>query len=86
MWDTIGWVISSEPRRIVLEATSEGPITPKEISEKKEVRMEYVSRSLSNLVDKNLVECLNPDAHKGRLYTITNDGEKILSSIDNNGL
>lgn len=86
MWDTIGWIISSKPRIFVLKATDTGPITPKEISDKENIRMEYVSRSLSELSEKNLVECLNPDAHKGRLYNITEEGKKILSKMEENDL
>ena len=86
MWDMVGWIISSNPRRLVLEATEDGPITPKEISDKMDIRMEYVSRALSELSDEDLVECLNPEAHKGRLYMITEDGEEILSVIEESEL
>lgn len=86
MWDLTGWIISSDPRRLVLEATMDGPITPKKVSDKKDIRMEYVSRSLSELSERNLVECLNPEAHKGKLYKITGKGEDVISKIDENGL
>lgn len=64
----------------------DGPITPKKVSDKKDIRMEYVSRSLSELSERNLVECLNPEAHKGKLYRITSKGEDVISKIDENGL
>lgn len=86
MWDLAGWVISSDPRRSVLDATIDGPITPKTISDKKGVRMEYVSRSLSELSERDLVECLNPEAHKGKLYRITDKGEDVIAMIDENEL
>lgn len=82
MWETVGWVISSQYRYEVLEYLSSfSPSTPSDISEEKEVRIEYVSRSLSELKDENLIEILNPDAHKGRLYSITDRGEEVLQKI-----
>lgn len=86
MWDTVGWIVSSEPRGSVLEKISDGPITPKEISDEEGIRMEYVSRALSELCEEDLAECLNPDAHKGRLYKITDDGEGVLSIMKENDL
>lgn len=82
MWETVGWVISSEYRYEVLDhLSSSSPSTPSDISDENDVRIEYVSRSLSELEEENLIEILNPDAHKGRLYSITDRGEETVQKI-----
>lgn len=86
MWEIVGWVISSSARRKVLETVDDKPKTPKTISETADLRLPYVSRSLSELSEEGLVTCLNPEAHKGRLYRITDKGKKALNKIEKEDL
>lgn len=86
MYETVGWIVSSEPRVVVLESLDDRAHTPSGIAEENSIRLEYVSRALGELGDKGLVECRNPDAHKGRIYTITDDGADVLRKARDEGL
>lgn len=81
-WDTVGYLRASEHRQRVLDAlVEEGPITPTSLSETVDLSVTHVSRALSSLEDKELVEVLNPNAHKGRLYDSTDTGASINTAV-----
>jgi DNA-binding MarR family transcriptional regulator len=86
VYETLGWLVSSEPRVVVLKALNEHAHTPSGIADDRGVRLEYVSRALGELADEGLVECRNPEAHKGRIYTVTQDGEEVLRKALDEGL
>ena len=46
------------------------------------IRINHISNVLRQLKNKNIVECMNEDAHKGRLYRLTPTGKEILKSIE----
>lgn len=55
---------------------------PKDIAQDGGILQNHISTVLSQLKDKNLVECINPDIKKGRLYRLTEDGLDYLDKID----
>ena len=55
--------------------------TPSEISKESGIRLNHVSLYLSELKKSELVECLNENAKKGRLYHLTNLGENVFETI-----
>lgn len=55
---------------------------PKDIAQDSGILQNHISTVLSQLKDKNLVECINPDIKKGRLYRLTEDGLDYLDKID----
>ncbi|OUJ18354.1 putative transcriptional regulator [Methanonatronarchaeum thermophilum] len=80
-YNKLGWIKASKYRQNILKALEAGPKTPKELAEENEYRMSHVSRTLSNLKGRNLVECLNPDCRKGRLYALTDEGLQMLKAL-----
>ena len=40
-----------------------------------------MSFTLKQLQEHDLVECINPEVRKGRLYRLTDKGEKLLDKI-----
>ena len=54
---------------------------PSVLAEETDIYKNHISNTLKQLKDKNLVECINPEVRKGRLYRLTDDGEKILDDI-----
>ena len=42
-----------------------------------------VARCLKDLTSKGIIKCVNPEARKGRLYTLTAEGKKIQKRIMN---
>lgn len=54
---------------------------PTEIAETSGIRVNHISKVLRELKDKGIIECLNEESHKGRLYRLTSLGWDILSLI-----
>lgn len=55
---------------------------PSEISRDVGIRLNHVSAVLNDLKSHELVECLNEDAKKGRLYKLTKLGKNAIQIID----
>jgi predicted transcriptional regulator len=81
-WDKFGFIKASDYRRKVLISLSNSPKTPTEISESTDIHRSHVSNTLNELSKKELVEVLNPDATKGRLYSLTKEGEAFTEKLD----
>ena len=64
-----------------LLSDSQKPLTTKEIKLHLKMAISQASATIKQLMDKNLVECLNPKDKIGRLYKITVKGEKLLNEI-----
>jgi DNA-binding transcriptional ArsR family regulator len=81
-WDVVGYVISSDHRTMVLGRLAEGPATPTQIASDVDLSVTHVSRALSSLRDRVLVELLVPeDRRKGRVYGITDEGSEAWETI-----
>ena len=52
------------------------------IAEDAEIRQNHISKVLSELKAHELVECINPEVRKGRLYRHTEKGNKIAKRLD----
>lgn len=86
-WDGIGFVISSQYRFLVLDRLSENPATPSQIADDEDVDIASVSRALSSLRERGLVELLvSEDRRKGRVYGITEAGIEVWQDITREGL
>lgn len=79
--NTIKYVNRSKYRVRTLRAIGDGIKIPKEIAEDSGILQNHISNVLRELKDKDLVECLNPSARKGRLYRLSDDGLDILDKI-----
>ncbi len=72
----------SKNREKVLKSLKGETLNPTEISEKTGIHRNNVSRTLSQLKEKELVRILNPESKRGRLYELTEDGKKVLDIIE----
>lgn len=78
---TIKYVNRSKYRTRTLRAIGDGIKMPKEIARDSGILQNHISNVLRELKDKDLVECLNPDVRKGRLYRLSDDGLEMLDKI-----
>ncbi|MDH5021317.1 ArsR family transcriptional regulator [Halobacterium rubrum] len=86
-WDVVGYVISSDHRTKVLGRLAEGPATPTQIATDVDLSVTHVSRALSSLRERDLVELLVPeDRRKGRVYGITEQGASAWETIQTKDL
>lgn len=79
--EKIGWVKLSEHRKKIIIELSDNLKIPTELSKSTGLSKSEVSRTLKTLKDKNIVICLNEESHRGRVYTLTEEGKEILKYI-----
>ena len=81
MLTEISYVNISKYRTKVMK-TLEGEVKiPTVIARDSEIRTNHVSKVLSELKAHELVECINPDARKGRLYRLTDKGDELVKNL-----
>jgi DNA-binding MarR family transcriptional regulator len=86
-WDMISFVIRSQYRVAVLERLVEGPATPSRIATDTDIAIAHVSRALSGLREREMVELLvSENQKKGRVYGITDRGEKVWHRLQREGM
>lgn len=81
-WDLIGKVHRSTYRTKVLKELHKGVKTPSELSEETDIKISHISRALRRLKGWDLVECLNPDLKKGKMYSITELGREVIELLE----
>ncbi|WP_405294553.1 transcriptional regulator [Methanobrevibacter sp.] len=59
--------------------------TPSAIARDSGIKLNHISKVLRQLKNWKVVECLNEDAHHGRLYRLTSVGDEIVDHLDNFG-
>ena len=55
---------------------------PSQIAKDSDIRVNHISKVLSELKAHELIECINPEVRKGRLYRQTDKGEIVSKNID----
>lgn len=80
--ETLEYVQRSKYRQNVLKALENDVLMPKEIAERSNIKTNHVSKVLSELKSMELIEIINPEARKGRLYRIQPNGKEILKYMD----
>lgn len=63
-WDLIGFVVSSDYRKSVINELSEGPSTPSRLANRTETPIANISHALSQLRDRDCVELLVDEDQK----------------------
>lgn len=82
-WDEVSYVISSSYRVKVLQRLADSPATPSRIAADTDRPITHVSRALQGLREHGLVDLLvSEDRQKGRVYGITEHGEKVWQTIE----
>lgn len=76
----------SDKYRTKVMKSLEGEVKiPTAIARDSGIRTNHVSKVLSELKAHELIECINPEARKGRLYRLTDKGEKITDNLKKDG-
>ena len=82
MWEIIGYIKVSAIRMKILKSIKDSFLMPSEIARMTGYRTTQISNSLRDLKERKLVQCLNEDAKKGRIYQNTELGLMILKVLD----
>ena len=82
-WKLYSFVIRGKYRKMILLAL-DIERTPSEISKITQIHLSHVSRSLSELNQKRLIKCLNPEDHIGKVFRISKIGKELINQINKN--
>ena len=81
MYELVSFVSRGKIRKEVLRVLDK-PITPTELANKIKTHRSTVSRTVLELEEKGLVECITPNEKMGRFYQITAKGKKIIGIVN----
>lgn len=82
MEDDIEYVKKSTYRIRVMNYLKERIDIPSQIAKGTGIYQNHISNTLRQLSNRDLVVCINPEFRKGRLYQLTEKGEKVASHFD----
>ena len=82
MLSEISYVQISKYRLKVMKTLEDKVKMPSQIAKDSEIRQNHISKVLSELKARELVECINPEARKGRLYRHTDKGEEVVKNLE----
>jgi len=86
MLTEISYVKISSYRLRVMKSLKDEVKMPSEIARDADIRQNHISKVLSELKARDLVECINPEVRKGRLYRHTDKGNEIINEINSDDL
>lgn len=75
------YILGSRYRKIVIAELEEGPTTPTGIAERHDVHLSHISRALSELHDRGIVES-HSDGSRTKLYAVTDLGTRVAARMD----
>ena len=81
MLTEISYVKISQYRTKVMKSLDGDVKIPTVIAKDSEIRPNHISKVLSDLKAHELVECINPEVRKGRLYRLTDKGDEIVKNL-----
>ena len=55
---------------------------PSEIAKDAGIFQNHISNTLRQLKEHKLVECINPEVKKGRLYRLTDNGDYVVKNLN----
>ena len=77
--DLVKYINNSSYRVNVLKDLSDGNVKmPRDIAVDCNILPNHISNVLTLLKKLGLLECINPEVKKGRLYRLSEDGKNIL--------
>ena len=78
----ISYVQISKYRTKTMKSLNGNVKIPSAIARDSGIRTNHISKVLSELKAHELVECINPEVRKGRLYRLTDKGEKVTENLE----
>ena len=78
----ISYVEISQYRKKVMKSLEGNVKIPTAIARDSGIRTNHISKVLGELKEHEIVECINPEVRKGRLYRHTEKGEIVSKNIN----
>ena len=80
-WNLLGFIKASQYRKRIILILDRGNKTPKEISDSAKYPISHVSQTLKILREREIIICLTPDLHKGKIYSLTELGKSMAIEL-----
>lgn len=77
----LSFVKRSEQRQVILKSLSNHK-TPTDIKKETGLAPSHISRTLKEFMKKSIVKCLTPKQKIGRIYRLSQKGEKLLKYLN----
>lgn len=81
MLSEISYVEISSYRAKVMKSLEGDVKIPSQIAKDSDIRVNHISKVLSELKAHELIECINPEVRKGRLYRLTDKGNELAKNL-----
>lgn len=81
MLKEISYIKISSYRTKVMKSLEAEVKMPSQIARDSDIRQNHISKVLAELKAHELVECINPEVRKGRLYRHTDKGVEIVKNL-----
>ena len=81
-WNEVSFIVASKTRKAIL-LRLDSPTTPTTLAKEMGLNLSNISRALTELEGKRMVECLTPKQRVGKIYSLTKKGIKTAHVIDN---
>ena len=82
MLTEMSYVKISQYRTKVMKSLDDDVKMPSQIARDSDIRQNHISKVLAELKAHELVECINPEVRKGRLYRLTPKGNELVKNIN----
>ena len=82
MLTEISYVQISQYRTKAMKSLEDDVKIPSVIAKDSGIRTNHISKVLAELKAHELVECINPEVRKGRLYRHTDKGEEVVKNLE----
>ena len=82
MLSEISYVQISTYRTKVMKSLEDEVKIPSVIAKDSDIMQNHISAVLKQLKEHELVECINPEVKKGRLYRLTDKGEELVKNLE----
>ena len=79
--EEIDYVNRSQYRLKVIKSLDGKVKIPSEIANDAEIFHNHISHTLRQLKEHELIECINPEVKKGRLYRLTDKGNELVKNL-----
>lgn len=84
--EIISWILRGSQRRVIFQVIK-GKMIPAQIYQESRKINEKITRNnvsdiLREMKEQELVECINPQEKKGRIYQLTKKGLKIKEELN----
>ncbi|MFZ3077015.1 MAG: ArsR family transcriptional regulator [Candidatus Aenigmatarchaeota archaeon] len=80
-WRLYSFVLRGKLRKSIMLSLKVRPKVSSEIASELKTSLPNISKAVSELKKKGLVECLTPELKVGRVYTLTKIGKEIINKI-----